>query len=184
MRRFAGAGAFGVNSINFARVVAQMVYYFTAAAVLRRAGRKVSFTVPTGNFGDVLAGHMARRMGLPIEKLVVATNSQRHSGARLELGRYEVRGVQATQSPSMDIQVSSNFERLLFDAVGRDAAVDLRADGEPRAIRGVRHSRTGAGGDQARIFRGQRQRGRHRGGNRADLCASANISWTRTRRSR
>jgi threonine synthase len=116
-------GLSGVNSINFARVVAQMVYYFTAAAVLGGPGRKVSFTVPTGNFGDVLAGHMARRMGLPIEKLVVATNSNDILARALESGRYEVRGVHATQSPSMDIQVSSNFERLLFDAVGRDAAV-------------------------------------------------------------
>jgi threonine synthase len=115
-------GLSGVNSINFARVVAQMVYYFTSAAVLGGPLRKVSFTVPTGNFGDILAGHMARQMGLPIEKLVVATNSNDILARALDTGRYEVRGVHATQSPSMDIQVSSNFERLLFDAVGRDAA--------------------------------------------------------------
>ena len=120
-------GLSGVNSINFARVVAQTVYYFTAAAVLGGPLRKVSFTVPTGNFGDILAGHMARQMGLPIEKLVVATNSNDILARALETGRYEVRGVHATQSPSMDIQVSSNFERLLFDAVGRD----------PAAIRGL-----------------------------------------------
>jgi threonine synthase len=114
-------GLSGVNSINFARVVAQMVYYFTSAAVLGGPLRKVSFTVPTGNFGDILAGHMARQMGLPIEKLVVATNSNDILARALDRGRYEVRGVHATQSPSMDIQVSSNFERLLFDAVGRDA---------------------------------------------------------------
>jgi threonine synthase len=115
-------GLSGVNSINFARVVAQMVYYFTAAAVLGGPQRKVSFTVPTGNFGDILAGYMAKQMGLPIEKLAVATNSNDILFRALETGRYEVRGVHATQSPSMDIQVSSNFERLLFDAFGRDPA--------------------------------------------------------------
>ncbi len=115
-------GLSGVNSINFARVMAQMVYYFTSAAVLGGPLRKVSFTVPTGNFGDILAGHMAQQMGLPIEKLVVATNSNDILFRAMETGRYEVRGVHATQSPSMDIQVSSNFERLLFDAVGRDSA--------------------------------------------------------------
>ncbi len=114
-------GLAGVNSINFARVAAQMVYYFTSAAVLGGPLRKVSFTVPTGNFGDILAGYMARQMGLPIEKLVVATNSNDILFRALATGRYEVRGVHATQSPSMDIQVSSNFERLLFDAMGRDA---------------------------------------------------------------
>ncbi|WP_298429336.1 threonine synthase [Rhodoblastus sp.] len=113
-------GLSGVNSINFARVVAQMVYYFTSAAVLGGPMRKVSFTVPTGNFGDVLAGYMAKQMGLPVEKLIVATNSNDILARALATGRYEVRGVHATQSPSMDIQVSSNFERLLFDAVGRD----------------------------------------------------------------
>ncbi|MCW2314922.1 threonine synthase [Rhodoblastus acidophilus] len=116
-------GLSGVNSINFARVVAQMVYYFTAATVLGGPDRKVSFTVPTGNFGDILAGYMAKQMGLPIEKLIVATNSNDILARALDTGRYEVRGVHATSSPSMDIQVSSNFERLLFDAVGRDAAV-------------------------------------------------------------
>ncbi len=119
-------GLSGVNSINFARVVAQMVYYFTAAAVLGGPDRKISFTVPTGNFGDILAGHMAKQMGLPVEKLVVATNSNDILARALETGRYEVRGVHATQSPSMDIQVSSNFERLLFDAVGHDPA-EIRA---------------------------------------------------------
>ena len=115
-------GLSGVNSINFARVAAQMVYYFTAAAVLGGPERKISFTVPTGNFGDILAGYMAEQMGLTIEKLIVATNSNDILARTLETGRYEVRGVHATQSPSMDIQVSSNFERLLFDAVGRDPA--------------------------------------------------------------
>ncbi len=115
-------GLSGVNSINFARVAAQIVYYFTAASVLGGPHRKISFTVPTGNFGDILAGYIAKKMGLAVEKLIVATNSNDILLRALETGRYEVRGVHATQSPSMDIQVSSNFERLLFDAVGRDAA--------------------------------------------------------------
>ena len=112
----------GVNSINWARVVAQIVYYFTSAVVLGAPHRKVSFTVPTGNFGDILAGHYAKRMGLPVERLVIATNENDILARTLETGRYEVTGVTSTQSPSMDIQVSSNFERLLFEACGRDAA--------------------------------------------------------------
>ena len=134
-------GLSGVNSINFARVVAQMVYYFTSAAVLGGPLRKISFTVPTGNFGDILAGYMAKQMGLPVEKLIVATNSNDILARALAAGRYEVRGVHATQSPSMDIQVSSNFERLLFDAVGRDPACDPGPDGEPRPVRRLRDSR-------------------------------------------
>lgn len=115
-------GLSGVNSINFARVAAQIVYYFTSAAVLGGPHRKISFTVPTGNFGDILAGYMAGQMGLPIESLVVATNSNDILARTLATGRYEVRGVTPTSSPSMDIQVSSNFERLLFDALDRDSA--------------------------------------------------------------
>ncbi len=115
-------GLSGVNSINFARVAAQIVYYFTAAAVLGGPRRPVSFCVPTGNFGDILAGYIAKTMGLPVERLIAATNSNDILARALAGGRYEVRGVHATQSPSMDIQVSSNFERLLFDALGRDAA--------------------------------------------------------------
>ena len=112
----------GVNSINWARIVAQVVYYFTAAVALGAPHRKVAFTVPTGNFGDVFAGYVAMRMGLPIERLTVATNVNDILVRTLKTGAYEVRGVTATASPSMDIQVSSNFERLLFDAYGRDAA--------------------------------------------------------------
>ena len=112
----------GVNSINWARVVAQTVYYFTSAVVLGGPLRKVSFTVPTGNFGDILAGYIAKRMGLPVERLVIATNENDILARTLDGGAYEVKGVHATSSPSMDIQVSSNFERLLFDACGRDAA--------------------------------------------------------------
>jgi threonine synthase len=111
----------GVNSINWARIVAQAVYYFTAAIALGAPQRKVAFTVPTGNFGDVFAGYVASRMGLPVDRLVVATNVNDILVRTLASGSYEMRGVVATSSPSMDIQVSSNFERLLFDACGRDA---------------------------------------------------------------
>jgi threonine synthase len=110
----------GVNSINWARIVAQAVYYFTAAAALGAPHRKVAFTVPTGNFGDVFAGYVAERMGLPIDRLVVATNVNDILVRTLATGSYELRDVVATSSPSMDIQVSSNFERLLFEAYGRD----------------------------------------------------------------
>jgi len=112
----------GVNSINWGRIVAQIVYYFTAAAALGSPGRPVSFTVPTGNFGDIFAGYAAKRMGLPIERLVIATNANDILRRTLDSGRYEIRGVAPTVSPSMDIQISSNFERLLFEAAGRDGA--------------------------------------------------------------
>jgi threonine synthase len=112
----------GVNSINWARIVAQVVYYFTAAATLGAPHRKVSFTVPTGNFGDIFAGYVAARMGLPIDRLVIATNVNDILARTLATGTYDLREVVATSSPSMDIQVSSNFERLLFEATGRDAA--------------------------------------------------------------
>jgi threonine synthase len=111
----------GVNSINWARVVAQAVYYFTAAVALGAPHRKVAFTVPTGNFGDVYAGYVAHRSGLPVDRLVVATNVNDILVRAFSTGDYEIRDVVPTTSPSMDIQVSSNFERLLFDAYGRDA---------------------------------------------------------------
>jgi threonine synthase len=110
----------GVNSINWGRVLAQVGYYFTAAASLGAPHRKVAFTVPTGNFGDVFAGYVAVRMGLPADRLVVATNVNDILARTLATGTYEVREVTPTASPSMDIQVSSNFERLLFEAYGRD----------------------------------------------------------------
>ncbi len=115
-------GLSGVNSINWARVLAQTVYYFTSAVALGAPHRKISYTVPTGNFGDILAGWIAKRMGLPIERLVIATNENDILVRALEDGRYEQRGVSQTMSPSMDIQVSSNFERLLFELSGRDGA--------------------------------------------------------------
>jgi threonine synthase len=111
----------GVNSINWARIVAQAVYYFTAAVALGAPHRKIAFTVPTGNFGDVYAGYVAARMGLPVDRLVVATNANDILARTFATGAYEIRDVIATMSPSMDIQVSSNFERLLFEASGRDA---------------------------------------------------------------
>jgi threonine synthase len=111
----------GVNSINWARIVAQAVYYFTAAVALGAPHRKVAFTVPTGNFGDVFAGYVASKMGLPVDRLVVATNVNDILARTFASGTYETRDVVATASPSMDIQISSNFERLLFDAYDRDA---------------------------------------------------------------
>ncbi|ACK50220.1 threonine synthase [Methylocella silvestris BL2] len=112
----------GVNSINWARILAQTVYYFTAAVALGAPHRPVSFVTPTGNFGDIFAGWIAKRMGLPIDRLVIAANSNDILPRALESGAYAVGEVHATQSPSMDIQVSSNFERLLFEAQGRDGA--------------------------------------------------------------
>lgn len=114
-------GLCGVNSINIARILAQIVYYFTSATTLGAPHRKVSFAVPTGNFGDILAGWIAKRMGLPVGRLVIGANSNDILARTLATGSYAVQGVRATQSPSMDIQVSSNFERLLFEAHGRDA---------------------------------------------------------------
>lgn len=112
----------GVNSINWARVLAQVVYYFSSAVALGAPHRAVSFTVPTGNFGDIFAGYIARKMGLPIEKLVIATNQNDILDRALRSGDYKTDGVKPSISPSMDIQVSSNFERALFDAYGRDGA--------------------------------------------------------------
>ena len=125
----------GVNSINWGRVLAQVVYYFTAAVSLGAPHREVSFTVPTGNFGDIFAGYIAKQMGLPIAELIVATNRNDILHRTLETGAYTKEGVTPTISPSMDIQVSSNFERALFDAYGRDGAAvagqmdDLKSGG-------------------------------------------------------
>jgi threonine synthase len=111
----------GVNSINWARIMAQTVYYFTAALSVGSPDRKVSFTVPTGNFGDIFAAYVAQQMGLPVGKLVIGTNENDILARTLKTGRYEMRDVKATTSPSMDIQISSNFERLLYEASGRKA---------------------------------------------------------------
>ena len=128
-------GLAAVNSINWGRVLAQVVYYFAAGVALGAPAREVSFAVPTGNFGDVYAGSIARRMGLPVRELVVATNRNDILHRCLTGGEYRPEGVAPTISPSMDIQVSSNFERALFDAYGRDGRAvaqlmeELRAGG-------------------------------------------------------
>ena len=112
----------GVNSINWGRIIAQVTYYFAAAANLGAPDKDVSFSVPTGNFGDIFAGYVARRMGLPIKQLIIASNENDILPRTVASGVYEMKGVVATSSPSMDIQISSNFERYLFEASGRDAA--------------------------------------------------------------
>jgi threonine synthase len=128
-------GLAGVNSINWARVLAQVVYYVSAAASLGAPHRPVSFTVPTGNFGDIYAGSVARAMGLPVERLVIATNQNDILHRAMVSGAYVTEAVRPSISPSMDIQVSSNFERALFDAHGGDGAAvaalmaELRAGG-------------------------------------------------------
>ena len=111
-----------VNSINWARVMAQCVYYFSAGLALGAPGRELVFSVPTGNFGDVYAGHVARHMGLPIRRLLVATNRNDILTRFFETGVYRKSAVEPSLSPSMDIQVASNFERLLFELLGRNGA--------------------------------------------------------------
>jgi threonine synthase len=113
----------GINSINIARILAQTVYYFTAAVALGGPHRAVSFAVPTGNFGDIFAGYAAKAMGLPVQRLVIATNLNDSLARVLSTGIYEPKGVVATSSPSMDIQLASNFERLLFELAGRDSTL-------------------------------------------------------------
>lgn len=111
-----------INSINWCRILAQIVYYFYSAVNLGSPDRKVSFSVPTGNFGDIFAGYVAKKMGLPIEQLVIATNENDILHRFMETGKYSRETLKHTLSPSMDIQVSSNFERLLFDAYERDSS--------------------------------------------------------------
>lgn len=146
-------GLSAVNSINFARIVAQCVYYFTAAVALGAPHRQVSFAVPSGNFGDGFAGYVAKRMGLPIARIIIATNSNDILARAFEEGRY-VRGVTApTQSPAMDIQSASNFERLYFECVRRDGLETARAfaafaetgvlDVPPQALAMMRETFTG-----------------------------------------
>jgi threonine synthase len=113
----------GINSINWGRIVAQVTYYFVAAVALGAPRRPVKFIVPTGNFGDIFAGYVAKCMGLPIAQLVIASNANDILPRAVASGSYEMRPVAATSSPSMDIGVSSNFERYLFEASGRDAAL-------------------------------------------------------------
>ncbi|HUC63068.1 MAG TPA: threonine synthase [Alphaproteobacteria bacterium] len=115
-------GLSAVNSINWARIMAQIPYYFSAAAALGAPAREIAFAVPTGNFGNVYAGYAARAMGLPISQLIVGSNRNDILTRFFDSGDMSMRAVEPTLSPSMDIQVSSNFERLLFDLLGRDGA--------------------------------------------------------------
>jgi threonine synthase len=116
-----------VNSINWARIMAQVVYYFAAGVALGAPHRPVAFSVPTGNFGNVYAGHIARRMGLPISRLVVGTNRNDILARFLATGKMTIGTVEPSLSPSMDIQVSSNFERLFHELKGRDGAAVAEA---------------------------------------------------------
>lgn len=136
-----------VNSINWARLMAQVVYYFAAALQLGAPHRKIAFSVPTGNFGDVFAGYVAAQMGLPVERLIVATNVNDILHRALSAGDYSAGQVTPTAAPSMDIQVSSNFERLLFDCGGRDGAAlaeQMRAFEASKAMRLTNAQREGA----------------------------------------
>jgi len=138
-----------VNSINWARLMAQVVYYFYAAVRLGAPERPIAFSVPTGNFGDVFAGYVAAKMGLPVAKLVVATNVNDILHRALAQGDYSQGTVIPTPSPSMDIQVSSNFERLLFDLGGRDGGAtreQMRGFEATRAMRLTNAQREGAAG--------------------------------------
>ena len=116
-----GAKLGAVNSINWARIMAQIVYYFSSALAVGGPHRKVSFSVPTGNFGDIFAGYLAKQMGLPIDQLIVATNQNDILHRTIAENDMSRQSLNVTLSPSMDIMVSSNFERLLFDAHGRDS---------------------------------------------------------------
>ncbi|MDA8771408.1 threonine synthase, partial [Candidatus Pelagibacter bacterium] len=108
----------GVNSINWARIICQIVYYFYSYFKLKK--KNISFSVPTGNFGDIFAGYVAKKMGLPIDKLIIATNENDILQRAINKGEYKPDKVKPSLSPSMDIQVSSNFERLLFYIVGEN----------------------------------------------------------------
>ncbi len=137
-----------VNSINWARLMAQIVYYFYAAVRLGAPERPVAFSVPTGNFGDVFAGYVAAKMGLPVAKLIVATNVNDILHRAISAGDYSQGKVVPTPSPSMDIQVSSNFERLLFDLGGRDgtaSAEQMRGFEASKAMQLTNTQRAGAG---------------------------------------
>ena len=144
----------GVNSINWARIMAQIVYYFTSAVSLGAPDRPVSFTVPTGNFGDIFAGYAAKRMGLPIDRLVIATNDNDILARTIATGEYRMNGVVATTSPSMDIQISSNFERLLFEASGRDAETVRGYMSSLKQSSGFRIDDTGIGAIRAEFDAG------------------------------
>ena len=143
----------GVNSINFARIAAQAVYYFSTAASLGAPGRAVSFSAPSGNFGDAFAGYVAHRMGLPVGRIVVATNANDILAHTFETGRYVRSKLTPTMSPAMDIQAASNFERLYFESVGREGTETARAF-EAFARTGGLELPPKAYGAMRRLFRG------------------------------
>ncbi|RMA79349.1 threonine synthase [Umboniibacter marinipuniceus] len=130
-----GRQLIAVNSINWARIMAQIVYYFSSALALGAPQKQISFSVPTGNFGDIYAGYLAKQMGLPIGQLVVATNANNILHRAISANDYSKQGLQKTYSPSMDIMVSSNFERLLFDAFDQNGEA-LKAEMESFAATG------------------------------------------------
>ena len=117
----------GVNSINWARIIAQSVYYFYSYCLVEDNKQIINFSVPTGNFGDIYAGYLAKKMGLPINKLIVATNQNDILHRAISMGSYEVENVNETISPSMDIQIASNFERLIYDLNGKDDLKTINA---------------------------------------------------------
>ena len=169
-----------VNSINWARIAAQIPYYVAAALALGAPDREVAFAVPTGNFGNVLAAWAARRMGLPVARLIVASNRNDILARFLADNDMSIRGVEPSLSPSMDIQVSSNFERLLFELLDRDAADDRGGDaGLPphRAHGGAGRGVAAGSGAVPRLPAG---RSRHRGGNPPAARRNAAIWPTRT----
>jgi len=117
----------GVNSINWARIIAQSVYYFHSYFLIENNSQPINFSVPTGNFGDVYAGYLAKKMGLPINKFIVATNQNDILHRAISNGKYEAQKVQETISPSMDIQIASNFERLIYDLNDGDDLATINA---------------------------------------------------------
>ena len=157
------AGLSGVNSINWSRIVGQTAYYFASGVALGAPGRKIAYSVPTGNFGDAFAGYVAHRMGLPIERMIVATNANDIMSRMVETGRYARSPVVATQSPAMDIAAASNFERLYFEGVrheGVDTQRAMRAFAEagvidvpPSAMAMIKGLFRGAGVDEAETSR-------------------------------
>ena len=160
-----------VNSINWARIAAQTVYYFAAAAALGAPDRPVSFSVPTGNFGNVYAGHIARRMGLPIERLVIGTNRNDILARYIASGEMAIAPVEPSLSPSMDIQVSSNFERLLFELKERDGAAVGAAIAEFSPYRRPAAVGCGMARGARLVFRPQGRRHSNHANHRSNLCA-------------
>jgi threonine synthase len=116
----------GVNSINWSRIVVQIIYYFFSYFKIAKKEEKINYAVPTGNFGDIYAGYVAKKMGLPINKLIIATNSNDILKRAINTGIYKPQGVEHTVSPSMDIQIASNFERLIFDICSCDSNKTLK----------------------------------------------------------